>query len=53
MNFTCVILQVQDDGRYPLGIGGTLDAIDFFIVPLLYGFLLCVDIKIGICGVNA
>ena len=35
VKFTCFILQVQDDGDYPLGIDESPDAIDFCIVPLL------------------
>ena len=53
LNFTCVVLQVQDDSIYTLGIGYPPNAIDFCIVPLLYGFLLCLDLKKGIYGMSA
>ena len=34
VEFTCVILQFQGDGAYPLGLDDPLDVIDFCIIPL-------------------
>ena len=51
MKFTCVILQVQYESAYPLGIYGNPNSIELCIVPLFHGFVLCVEIKVGIYGV--
>ena len=34
VKFTCVILQLQDDGALPLELDDTPNAIDFCIFPL-------------------
>ena len=33
VKFTCVVLQIQDDGTDPLGIDDPYNAIDFCIYP--------------------
>ena len=50
MDFICVILQVQGDGAYPLGIDDPTMPLVFYRPPFLE-FALCVEIKVGIDGV--
>ena len=52
MKFTCVVFQVQDDCAYPIGIDDSINAIDLCVLPLFYGFVLCVELKIGFDGVS-
>ena len=52
MNFTYVVFQVQDDGAYPLGLDDPPDSIDSRIIPFYRGFVLYVDLKVGIDGVS-
>ena len=33
VKFKCVVVQVQDDGDYPLGIDDPPNAIDFYMIP--------------------
>ena len=33
VKFTCIVLQVQDNGAYPIGIDEPPNAIDFCITP--------------------
>ena len=48
MDFICVILQVQGDGTYHLWIAESPNAVEFYMDPLIYGFVRCVDLKVGI-----
>ena len=42
VSFTRIVLQVQDDGAYPLGFYDTPDSVDIRIIPWSQGFILCV-----------
>ena len=53
VGLTHVIFQFQYYGEYPLGLNDTPNAIDFCIVLFSYGFLLCVELEVGIHGVGA
>ena len=53
MNFTHVIFQVQDYGAYPLGINDPPNSIDFCIILFYWGFVIYVEIEVGIDGVSA
>ena len=35
VNFTCVIIQVQEKDAYPLELDETPNTIDFYIVPFI------------------
>ena len=52
MDFTFVVLQVQGNVDYPMGLDYSLGEVDC-IVPLIYGFILCVDLIVGILGMIA
>ena len=45
---TSIIIQVQGDGAFTLGIDNPPDVIDLCIIPPIYGFVLCVDLEVGI-----
>ena len=43
-----VVFQVQDGGAYPLGLSDPPNAIGLYVVPFFWGFILCVELKIGV-----
>ena len=53
VTLTCVVFQVQDKGAYLLGIDDPPDIIYLCIVPFFWGFVLCVELKIGVYRVSA
>ena len=53
VNFNRTLFQVYDYGAYPLWINDIPNSIDLCIVLFYQGFVLCVDIKVGIDGVSA
>ena len=53
MEFTCVLFLVQDDGTYSIGLDDSPDTIDLCIIPPFYGFVLCVELKVGVYVVSA
>ena len=53
MNLTRVIFQVHYNGAYPLEINEPPIAIDFCIILFSWGFVIYVEIEVGIDGVSA
>ena len=53
VNFNRVLFQVQDYGAYTLWINDIPNAIDLRIIHFSQGFVLGVDLKVGIDGVSA